>query len=99
MKIQYIKVSVIILLLIAVGGISYSNGYRSGSTDMASLVLQYAPGILNIELSPRALMVLEGNPLIVRQILTIDTMEKLFSDFNKSANAKGGIGPDYHLEN
>ena len=97
-KKEIIMTVIFALVTIAVGALSYSSGYRYGSTDMAALVLNYAPGILDIELSPRALMVLEGNPLIVRQILTIDTMEKLFSDFNKSAHAKGGIGPGYFLD-
>ena len=97
-KREIIIMVVSLLITIAVSALAHSSGYRAGSTDMAKLVMDYAPGILDIELSPRALMVLEGNPLIVRQILTIETLEKLFSDLNKSANAKGGIGPGYFLD-
>jgi len=88
---------VFVLVTIAIGALAHENGYRAGSTDMAKLVMDYAPEILDIELSPRALMVLEGNPLVIRQILTINSLEKFFAGLNQSAHAKGGLGPDYFL--
>lgn len=90
-----ITVGFIVLLLIGIA--CYYMGYAAGATDTFTIIVKAIPEMLDIELTPRAKMVMDGNPDIIRMAFTQESLHKLLSDYNLSANLKGGIGPGWNL--
>ena len=81
----------ITLILIIVALLGYTTGYSMGVDKTLTKIGEYAPAMLDIELTSRAKMVLLSNPRIIYQVLTPESLEKLYSDLNVSMDAKGGI--------
>lgn len=81
----------IALLLILFALLGYVTGYGMGVDKTLTKIGEYAPAMLDIELTSRAKMVLLSNPRIIYQVLTPESLEKLYSDLNVSMHAKGGI--------
>ena len=91
-------VAYVILSLLFVGALSYHTGYSKGTTDTIFTVAELAPNMLDIELTDKAKSLLISNPRIVFQVLTPESLEKLYSDLNYSATAKGGIGASWNVD-
>lgn len=82
------------LVVIAVALAGYYMGYGKGVLDTWRLIAENVEELIDIKLTPRAKMVLEGNPQILRLIITPESLEKYFQAVNYSWNIKGGLGPD-----
>ncbi len=85
------------IIMIVVAALGYYIGYSNGAIDTLEVVADHIPEMLDIELTPRAKMVMDSNPNIIRMAFTEASLHKLLSDFNLSANLKGGIGPGWNL--
>ncbi len=87
------EIVIVILGLIVVGVIGYYSGYGKGVLDSFTMIAENVEDLLDMELTPRAKMVLTSSPQLLKLILTPETLEEHFSSIFKSAQAKGGIGP------
>jgi len=87
----------VVIAFVLMGVACYYIGYGNGATDTVQIVVNAIPEMLDIELTPRAKMVMDSNPNIIRMAFTYESLGKLLSDFNLSANLKGGLGPTWHL--
>ena len=86
--------NIVILIILVVGLGSYSSGYSKGTLNILNLMAEHIPDMVDIQLTPRAKWALLSQPRFLYYILTPQSVEKLLSDMNKSAEAKGGIGSD-----
>ena len=86
------RLAIVILIILVVGFASYGSGYSKGTLNVLYLMAEKIPDMVDIQLTPRAKWALLSQPKFLYYILTPESVEKLLSDMNMSADAKGGIG-------
>ena len=96
-QIRRLGIIFFVTLMVLVG--SYYAGYGAGVFDTWKLIAENAEDLLDMQLTARAKMILEGNPEFLRLVLTPETIQKFFDMIDKSAAAKGGIGPEGYGRN
>lgn len=72
----------------------YYAGVANGMTKAFRIGLDAAPTMLNITLTERAKHLANSNPELVRLVLTEESIIRLGLSLKRSAEVKGGLGPD-----
>ena len=94
-----LELLVIFIIVIFFCYASYWTGYGAGTLNAIKIAAEHVEEVLDIQLSSRAKMVMLGNPKILFQILTPDSIDKLLKGYANAAELKGALGPDYWLYN
>jgi hypothetical protein len=81
-------------LLIFSSLVCYYAGYANGMTKALRLGLDAMPQMLNITLTERAKHLANSNPELVKLVLTEESFTRLGLSIKRSAEVKGGIGPE-----
>jgi hypothetical protein len=81
-----------LVLALIVG--SYYVGVAEGMAKAFKLIALEAPTMLQVELTPRAKAILASNGELMKLALTPESLEKLLKGYTKSAELKGGLGPE-----
>jgi len=91
---QIRRVVAIVVLMVLCLIVGYSSGYGKGVIDSWTLIAENVEDLIDMKLTPRAKMVLTGQPDLLRLILTPETLEKHFEGYMLGAINKGGLGPE-----
>jgi len=89
-----IAITIVCLIIAGIGVSCYYMGYANGAENTVRIIVDAIPEMLDIELTPRAKMVLDSNPGIMRMVFTQESLKKLLTDYENIGVNKGGVGPE-----